>query len=458
MEIKKEFEDWKKRLIELEPVVKKQLDWLEQGSVQPRVKDGVNGKKYELASRLVDLQEKHGEYTRNQISNQDVERIKRISKTDNCSFEQAIESIVENSRYVSKEIIEARGVIDFILEIQRVYDEISKNTGVFPINAMSAESKRSCRNQKIGLTIEEKVRAIIEVYLPEMGSIHIVERDTSVIPQGIQELPDTIIIEMMNYFKTHAKQGKIDNCFDNENKKEFLEICDILAKAGMTVQQFLDKYKFLTNNKSLTYSKCYSAQIIPTVKKMILAYKKRNNSTVGIDDRDPYLRHKIETLENFVGVFNIKDLLQFLFIDSDNEGYGRPTLQIEELKNREICFFYTLENLYPNKQIPEDFINTQPELYNMLRFLADRLCCGDKDAYLKNFGFTRMSSHARQQHNVIYLSEADLKFYEIEDVDHASCGIHELDPKDFFETYNKLISLGKDSTEVRERYQRGLIM
>ena len=145
MEKQQELFEWKEHLKELTPIIMEQIEWLEKGDVVASVSQNCPEKLKPVAERLVEIQNAVGEYQRNQISKEDVERIKYFSKNLKIGFYDVIKLAVDNSRYVSKDALEAKGVVGFILEIQSVYDKIYKQTGVFPINAMSAESKRACR-------------------------------------------------------------------------------------------------------------------------------------------------------------------------------------------------------------------------------------------------------------------------------------------------------------------------
>ena len=177
MEKHEELFEWKEHLKELTPTILEQIEWIEKGKVQASVSPDCPEKLKAVAERLVELQNSVGEYQRNQISKEDVERIKYFSKTMKMGFDDVVKLAVSNSRYVSKDAIEARGVVGYIMEIQSVYDKIYKSHGVFPINAMNAEVKRACRNFKTDVSIKDKIEAIVEVFMPELGGMEIVETE-----------------------------------------------------------------------------------------------------------------------------------------------------------------------------------------------------------------------------------------------------------------------------------------
>lgn len=449
MEKQQELFEWKEHLKELTPIIMEQIEWLEKGYVVASVSPSCPEKLKPVAERLVEIQNRVGEYQRNQISKEDVERIKYFSKNLKLGFYEVIKLAVDNSRYVSKDALEAKGVVGFILEIQSVYNKIYKQTGLFPINAMSAESKRACRSFETDVSLKEKIEAIIEVFLPELQGINIVDRDYSVVPQSKYELSEDEISALASYFKSKALAGKVNSCFDIENQKEFMEVCKLLSKANMTVDEFLKKY---TN---LTYTKCYSAEIVPAVKQMVLAYQERFGTTTKIRELDPYLRSKIDAAERAVGRYTVKSLLNYWEIPNDNTLEGRSSLTRSELETRERGLFENLNKLYPDGVIDKNFISEHVDLYEELKLLSNRLFQCGIDEYLKKYGFVRQSSHAQASESVIFLSEADLKHYgfgEMPPLDFDECNISELNPKDYYGVYNKLVWQGLDSLGLAAKH------
>lgn len=448
MEKHEELLQWKEHLKQLTPTILEQIEWLRAGKVQASVNSECPEKLLEVAKRLVELQNASGEYQRNQISKEDIEKIKYFSKTLKISFEDVVKLAVSNSRYVSKDVVEARGVVGYVLEIQSVYENIYKKHGVFPINAMNAEVKRACRNFKTDVSIKDKIEAIVEVFLPELSGMEIVEADYSISPQNKYELTTEEVERLVAYFKAHAQDGKVDSCFELENQKEFLEVCKLLAKANMSPDEFLKKWT------DLTYSKCYSVDIIPATKQMVSSYRERFRTTQKITDFDPYLRSKIEAAERMLGKYTIKDLLTYLKVQNDNLGEGRNALSREELEAREFHLIKKLKEFYPNGKIHKNFIRTYPAFYEELKLLASRLGNGNIDNYLAHFGLSRESFHEQHSENVFYLSERDMVFYgfsEMAPADFDECNISELNPRDYFGIYNRLIALRQDGLGISQK-------
>lgn len=441
MEKQEELQQWKEHLYELIPEVLKQISWLEQGNVQATTKLDCPKELKAVAEELIGIQNNLGEYQRAQISKQSIEIIKYYAKKAGCSFDDAIAQAVENDRYISKDAIEARGVMGYVLEIQRVYNKYYQKHNVFPINAMNAEVKRACRNFKTDVTLPDKVQTIIEVFLPEYKGINIVEKDYSIEPQSKRELTQEEINKTLNYINKFAKKGKIDKIFAEENQQDFTKMCRLLAKANMSLDEFLKQYT------DLTYSKCYSVKVVPAVKQMILFYKNKYLTTKAIKDNDPYLRNKIDVAQKITHKYTMKDLVHYLNINGDNILEGRRSLTVKEIELRAQNLIKKLEEIYPEHVIDKHFITKHPDLYEILKLVASRLNHGDINEFLKQNGFTRESSHASELDERFYLSENDFSFYGFDDlseVELEECDFKELNPVDYYGVYNRLIFDNQD--------------
>ncbi len=451
MEKQEELLQWKERLRELTPIISEQIEWLRTGEVDAYVNPACPEKLRDVAERLVKLQNSVGEYQRSQISKEDVEKIKYFSKSLKLGFYEVVNLAVSNSRYVSKDALEARGIVGYIFEIQSVYDKVYKKHGVFPINEMNATVKRACRNFKTDVSIKDKIEAIVEVFLPALKGMEIVEFDHQISPQSKYHLSETEVANLIDFFKFHAKDGKIDSCFEIENKKEFMEVCKVLAKANMSVSEFLKKWT------DLTYSRCYSVDIVPAIKQMVGAYRTKHGTTQKITDYDPYLRSKIESAERVVGKYTIKDLLNYLKVQHDNSGDGRLELSPDELKVRESFLIKKLQLMYPDGVISKSFIELNPLLYEELKLLANRLGNGNINNYLDRFGIKRTSFHKQESENVFYLSERDITFYGFHEMlpeDFDECNVSELNPRDYFGIYNRLITQNQDGPGAMKKQMK----
>lgn len=444
MEKHEELNAWKDRLRDLVPKILEQVDWLEKGKVEAGVSPDCPEKLRDVASRLVEIQNTTGEYQRSQIPKEDIEKIKYYSKQNKMGFSDVVALAITNSRYLSKESIEARGVAGFITEIQSVYDEYYKTHGVFPINAMNAEVKRACRNFKTDVSLTDKVETIIEVFLPELKGINIVEKDLSLVAKPKLKLTSLEIVDLINYFNSMARDGKIDACFEKENQEVFLQKCKILEKANMSVSDFLHTY---TN---LNYSRCYAVQPVSAVVQMLKSYMRRYGTTRNITTTDPYLRHKIEVVQKITGKYSMLDLINFLHVNGDNTGEGRLQLSESEIASRSGALLGKLKAYYPSNQIADDFIKAHPDEYEELKLISSR--CGFKtmDDYLNANGLKRTVSHARKAENVFFISEYDFDYYKFSSMNpdnYKELELTELNPTDYMGVYNKLIAQGLDSSQ-----------
>ena len=253
-------------------------------------------------------------------------------------------------------------------------------------------------------------------------------------------------IQLINYFNKMSERGKIDKCFEESNKAEFLKHCKILSKANISLGEFLDRYT------GLTYSKCYEIQVVPAIRQMIKSHKARTGTTRNITNTDPYLRHKIEVAEKVTGKYSMVELIDELDIDGDNAGDGRARLTDNEIELRKNILVRKLKSLYPTGKIDKDFIKQHPDLYEELKLVSNRKGYESMDDFLKAEGFFRERFHERVIDSVFYLSEGDLRFYNFNGVS-PECltewGLKELEPSEYIGVYNKLIALGNDHMQFR---------
>lgn len=448
MDKKQELENWKARLKELIPYVREQIEWMSFGEVRASVNPECPEKLLAVAKRLVELQNSVGEYQRSQISKEDIEKIKYFSKTLKIGFDDVVKLAVSNSRYVSKDALEARGVAAYILEIQSVYKKYYEDYGVFPINAMSASVKRACRNFETDVKLSEKIEAIIEVFLPEKKGIQIVDKDISGISPKRQPLTTEEFVQLIEYFNNMECDGKIDRCFEEENQRKFLKMSKLLSRANVSLSEFLEEYT------GLTYSKCYEMRVVPAVTHMIYAHQVKNGTTKNITHTDPYLRHKIEVAQRVTKKYSMVDLIEELKIKGDNLAEGRSQLSESEIAARRKRLVYKLMELYPDHCIDEQFISQHPADYEELKLISNRCGFNSMDEFLESNGFHRMRSHSSPVQSVIYLSEGDMDFYNFKGISPSllsELGLRELPPAEFIGVYNKLISKGLDHSQFEHK-------
>ena len=326
------------------------------------------------------------------------------------------------------------GLVDEVIALDSEYREVK----------VKADNYRKDRNE-----ISDKIGTLMREGKKEEGLS--LKEQVVKINEKLKELEERETIlekdikEICNYFQKNAVNGSIDNCFSSHNQEKFIEVCRLLARANLSLDEFLEKYT------DLSYTKCYSGDIVATVKQMILSYKNRHGTTRQITDNDSYLRNKIDVAQKYTMKHSMLELVKFLGIDGDNSNDGRKALSENELKARQDVLFKKLERLYPNKIIDKSFIKSQPELYEEVKLLVGRFGYDSINDYLAVNGFTRQSSHERVVETVFYLSTRDLynyNFNELSEQELDKCKLKLLDPAQFFGVYNKLIYSNLDSSSV----------
>ena len=452
MDKMQELQEWKNHLRELVPQIQEQIDWIEQGNVQAMVNPSCPEKLKSVAGRLVEIQNTFGEYKRRDISKEDIERIKYYSKQNDIGFSDVVKLAVSNSRYVGASELEARGVAFYILEIQSVFKKYYEDYGVFPINAMNVDVKRACRNFKTDVTLSEKIEAIIDVFMPELAGIKIVDKDLTVIPSKNKPLTQQEIIELAEYFNKMAVDDNIDRCFETENHREFLQKSKVLSRANISLEEFLDKYM------GFKYSKCYEARVVPAVAHMLNSHYLKHGTTRNITHTDPYLRHKIEVAQKLTKKYSMVELIEELKVKGDNVVGGRSQLTESEIVARRKILLEKLKAYYPDGCIDEDFIRQRPTEYEELKLIAYRCGFASMDEFLNSNGFHRERFHTTVMESVVYLSESDLEFYNFENIQPELLNdlqLKELQPAEFIGVYNKLISQGLDHSQFENKKKLG---
>lgn len=438
---------WKTKLEERLPDVKRQLEIMKKGQQIPYVSEDCPEKLRPLAERLVELQINNGEFRREDITSSDMNKIKDISKATGSSFREVIAYLVKNDAYVNYEVIDARHIIRLLEEFDSVFDKYYDKFGEFPMNTLSPESRRYFKNNKNGLNNIEKLQGILEIYRPKLSNIHITEHNYNALPKSRVELSEQSIEIIKSELNTIAKNGNIDAIFSSKYEKYFKNLCAKLKLAGYTFDRFINEYT------DFRYTLCFKADILPAVKQMVKSYYDRNGTSTGITNKDPYLRYKIETAQNVSGCFTTKELFEFFGIKTENFDNNHKLSQAE-LDARQKKLFQTLAELYPDKIIKKGFATKYDRLYDELSLLSRRFGYNNMNAYLTDNGFSRIVDK-KSNEKYIYLSECDLNNYEfisdcqsIEEIDKRlkEFGICYIDPYENLGIYKRLIYDGLDST------------
>ena len=245
-----------------------------------------------------------------------------------------------------------------------------------------------------------------------------------------------------------AKNGFINDIFSPRYEKYFKELCARLKLAGYTFDEFVNRHT------SLDFGYCFKADIVPAVRQMVLSFLKQHGTTVGIGEKDPYLRSKIEAAQDVVGIYTIGGLLDYLKVPYDNYENSAATLSKGELRAREVYIFKKLEEIYPEKVVRSNFTRDYPRVYDEISMLSKRFGFADINEYIKSKGFDRVNDYNRKVDRCIYLSDEDIVHYGFLDgcrhIEYAEewlkgLGIEKLDPYENLGVYRRLIYEGRDT-------------
>ena len=441
--------EWKAKLEERKVDVEKELLKIANGPQIPHVKENCPEELKALAESLVLLQiESGGEYRREDIATSDMYKIKDLGKGTGRSFRDVIASLVANDGYVNYEVIDARHLISLLAEIDSAYNDFYAKYNAFPINVLSPEARRYLKNNKNGLSHAQKLQGIIDVYRPEYGQLIFEERNYDALPKSRIVLSEKNIEQIIAELSTIAKNGNIDEIFSPKYEPYFKNLCAKLKISGYTFDRFINEH---TNFK---YTLCFKADTISAVRQMVTHYYARHGTTRGITTKDPYLRYKVESAQNVSGFFTSKELFESFGIDTDSLENGNKTIQLIELKRRDVELFGKLAEIYPDGVIQKGFATKYEKLYDELFMLSKRLGFNSVDEYLAAHGCRRVVDK-KSTETVIYLTERDLEKYgfftgckNAEELEARlkSLGVEYIGPYESLGTYRRLVFEGLDST------------
>ena len=151
----------------------------------PYVSENCPEKLKPLAERLVSIQALKGEIKTEYIEKNDVYRIKDMSREPyNLSFRDAISFMVENAYYIDKDVVNARHILRFLKEFEEIYNNFYAQNGAIPLNAFSDETRLFIKNLKSGISKEDVMRTILEVYAPEYANIEMEHHNYKLVPKS----------------------------------------------------------------------------------------------------------------------------------------------------------------------------------------------------------------------------------------------------------------------------------
>ena len=432
---------WIQKLEDRKPDTDKELKRRAEGPQIPYIDEDCPEAYKALAERLVMLQIEQGEYRREDIYSSDMYKIKDISKATGLSFRSVISSLVKNDAYVNYDVIDARHILDLLAEFDAAYEKHYAKYGAFPINVLSPEARRYLKNNKNGLTYAQKLQGLVDVYRPHLGTLEFEDHNYEALPKSRIVLSEKNIAQIIAELSTIAKDGNIDEIFAGKYEPYFKNLCAKLKIAGYTFDRFISEH---TN---LTYTLCFKADILKSVKQMVLFFDAKHGTTRGITFKDPYLRYKVEAAQNVAGVYTSKELFESFGMNTDSLENTNKTLSQDELKRRDRVLFSKIAEIYPDGIIQKGFATKYEKLYDELCMLSKRLGFNSVDEYLAAHGCRRIVDK-KSTENVIYLSERDLEHYgflrgvktpeEMENVLREKYGIEYVGPYENLGIYRRL--------------------
>lgn len=431
----------------VKPFVESENLRLKNAIIAPSVADDCPENRRELANRLVAIQTKKGEIKTEDIDKKDVSTLKDMTKLKaKKSFREAISSLVDNAYFVDYDVVNARHILKFLYEFNENYNKFYVENGTLPLNGFSDETRIFIKNMKTGLSKEEVMRTILQVYLPEYAGIEMTHHDYSLVPKSklSKEKIDRIVAELSSI----AVDNNLDAIFSNKYESYFKKLCEILKQSGYTFDSFIRQH---TN---FEYTLCFKCDIVKAVRKMCKGYKYANNTMVGIQQNDPYLYTKIDLAKEILGVYTLSEVFLMMGIDADNYDTSKKILSNEEISHRENILFSKLEDMFPDKFIPVKSRLNDREVYEELLFLARRRKFANVNDYLAKHGFERDLNYNAKVNRSMFLSERDIIHYGFlsgcktpEDVERilAENGVILADPYTSFGIYKKLANQKLDS-------------
>ena len=407
----------------------------------------------DLAQKMVNMQNEKGEIKREYFEDKDYGKLRNLKSSKyKMGIKEAVSLMVDNAYYVDNDVLNARQILKFLKKFEAIYNEFYEMYNGIPLNKLGGEDYAFVllnRNWNMGLTREEMIRSILEVYIPEFANIEMFEERNR---QLLTNEEIAIIVSDLKTISMETDKG-LNVIFASEYETYFKELCEKLKSAGYNFNTFVAQYT------DLNYTRCFRCNdIVSVVKKMCQSYKKRYRTTVGICDSDPYLWRKIAQAKIILGDYTIKGVLEKMGISADNDDTSNNVISQEELEIRERMLFSKIEKLYPDKHIPLNSITNDVEIYNELLFLVKRRRFFDINEYLESKGYSR-DSWSGGGNSVIFLSERDLLYYgfldgcetaEDEKKMFASYNIELADPYESIGNYRRLAYVGLDALAYKD--------
>lgn len=444
-------EEFRKKIAPYKQGVADEFLKRKDGHKKAEVVDGLSPKHAIVATKLVDIQNKNGYFARRDLQPEEFAVIQALAQKHGISNKQAVSLLITNDRYMAPETVEIENLCNLIEDVFSVYSNHYDSIGAFPVNALSQESRDYLANKKIKLGLSDKLKIVLQEYLPEFSEIKIVDKSYKAVPRYRFKYNDAVARDLAVGLKAAYADEKnlVDRIFLTENKQDLDQLLAIIGERGISFEEFASK-------NAVRYTRCYSLQSVPAVLKMIESYYKSNGTYRGITTKDPYLRQKIDTTEKHTGCFSLRSFLDTFGIQNDVGDNGQM-VTIQELKTREALLVEALGEIYKGGVIQEGFLKKYPDLYEECLNLATRKGFKKVDEYLAELNFERIKHHDKQaSDHTIVLTECDLFKYGFlrlgQEISFEELveryGLRILDVENARMTYEKLVGQKQDSSRI----------
>lgn len=423
---------------------------------EPKIKPNLTPAQQSLAERIVLAQKSVGDgfITRSDIK--DISKnIDNLCQWYGISFVEAINMLTENVNYATTEIIEFEKISKLADEFLEIYEKYYKEFDSFPINALSNENREFLNNKRkfagemlTGLSLKRKLELFLKVYLPEYANINLKENNYHVVKRGSKtrsyEELETLAKVIEQVFADDKKN--IDKIFDEKFvKSEDFKIdamFDTLFKNAVDFEEFCEMFGF-------SFTKIYSVNGITTVPDMIRTYKSTHGgSTRGMLQYDPYLKFKVDSVRDVLGLRSSPEFFDYFGIEHDSIDNGK-SLSVAEIKNLEVDLVKVLKEKFPDGVIKAGLSITDKMLYDRIFRLASYRKM-TIDELLESIGFAREIEATPTEYSRIYLTDRDMFEYgllshgEIPEVYEAK----QIDVKHHLSSYQWLIGNHQDSSQL----------
>ena len=429
----------------------------EKGYGEPEIVSGLSKSDEETAKRLVELQKEKGFFARKDMVPEDFYKLQAIAKKYGLTIKEAVSKLITNDKYLSPSEVEVQNICNLMTDIFEVYEKHYKTLGKFPVNALSQASRDYLSNKKIPLGLAEKLRVVFEEYLPEHSGLTIVDKSYVAVPRYRHEWNEEIEKQMLEDLaaKCADKNGNIDKVFSPANAEHLKNILEVLKERKIAFEDFSAK-------GGLTYTKCLSLDAVPAVLQMIGYYKQQHGTYQGITRNDPYLRSKIDFVEDKERTFKLGEFLDKYDVDNDVLD-NHQAKQSYEIFSRLVKMEERLIELFPDGVIPSNFSTEYAKEYSDALTLSQRMGYESITEFLGAHGFSRnKGGQGRTYPKKIVLSERDLAHYGFFDMKLAEdenlvdkFGIEVLPVEGNLAIYRDLIARCQDSVKVSGIQQKG---